>query len=102
MEQRNHINVMVVDDSAFMRRAITKILENEPDIRVVATARSGEEAVEKVAQTKPDVITMDVEMPGMGGLEAVRSIVAQQRVPIIMVSALTHEGAQITFRALEL
>lgn len=96
------INVLVVDDSAFMRRAITKILENEDDIRVVATARSGEEALTKVSQVNPDVITMDVEMPGMGGLEAVRQIVAGQRVPIIMVSSLTREGAETTFRALEL
>jgi two-component system, chemotaxis family, protein-glutamate methylesterase/glutaminase len=97
-----HTNVLVVDDSAFMRRAITKILESEPDIRVVATARSGEEAITKVAQVNPDVITMDVEMPGMGGLEAVRNIVAHHRVPIIMVSSLTREGADTTFRALEL
>jgi two-component system chemotaxis response regulator CheB len=96
------INVLVVDDSAFMRRAITKILENEDDIRVVATARSGEEALAKVAQVNPDIITMDVEMPGMGGLEAVRQIVGGERVPIIMVSSLTREGAETTFRALEL
>ncbi len=96
------INVLVVDDSAFMRRAISKILETSADIRVVATARSGEEALTKVVQVKPDIITMDVEMPGMGGLEAVRQIVAGQRVPIIMVSSLTREGAEITFHALEL
>lgn len=95
------INVLVTDDSAFMRRAITKMLEDESDIRVVATARSGEEAVTKAVQFKPDVITMDVEMPGMGGLEAVRQIVAEQRIPIIMCSSLTREGAETTFRALE-
>ena len=96
------IRVLVVDDSAFMRRAIAKMLENEPTILVAATARSGEEAIEKAAQIRPDVITMDVEMPGMGGLEAVREISSQHRIPIIMVSALTQEGAETTFRALEL
>ncbi len=96
------INVLVTDDSAFMRRAITKMLEDEADIRVVATARSGEEAIAKTQQFNPDVITMDVEMPGMGGLEAVRQIVADHRIPIIMCSSLTREGAETTFRALEL
>lgn len=96
------INVLVVDDSAFMRRAIATMLENEPDIKVIATARSGEEAIGKALSLDPDVITMDVEMPGMGGLEAVRQIVAEHRIPIIMCSSLTREGAETTFRALEL
>ncbi len=96
------IKVLVTDDSAFMRRAITTMIENEADMDVVATARSGEEAITKALQLNPDVITMDVEMPGMGGLEAVRQIVADHRIPIIMCSSLTHEGAETTFRALEL
>jgi two-component system, chemotaxis family, protein-glutamate methylesterase/glutaminase len=96
------ISVLVVDDSAFMRRAIATMIEKEPDLRVVATARSGEEAITKALQMNPDVITMDVEMPGMGGLEAVRQIVADHRIPIIMCSSLTREGAETTFRALEL
>lgn len=96
------INVLVVDDSAFMRRAISTIIENEADMGVIATARSGEEAITKALQLNPDVITMDVEMPGMGGLEAVRQIVADHRIPIIMCSSLTREGAETTFRALEL
>jgi two-component system chemotaxis response regulator CheB len=96
------INVLVVDDSAFMRRAIAKMLEGEPDIVVAATARNGEEAVIKSEELRPDIITMDVEMPGMGGLEAVREITARSRVPIIMVSSLTKEGAETTFSALEL
>ena len=96
------INVLVVDDSAFMRRAITKMLEGEPDIVVCGTARNGEEALTKAEQLHPDVITMDVEMPGMGGLEAVREITSRADIPIIMVSALTQEGAETTFRALDL
>lgn len=97
----SQINVLVTDDSAFMRRAITKMVESQPDMRVVATARSGEEAVAKALQLHPDAITMDVEMPGIGGLEAVRQIVAGERIPIIMCSALTREGAETTFLALE-
>jgi two-component system chemotaxis response regulator CheB len=96
------VNVLVVDDSAFMRRAISKMLESDPEIVVCGTARSGEDAIEKSAELNPDVITMDVEMPGMGGLEAVRHISASQKIPIIMVSALTREGAETTFRALDL
>ena len=96
------IKVLVTDDSAFMRRAITTMIDKEADMEVVATARSGEEAITKALQLNPDVITMDVEMPGMGGLEAVRQIVADHRIPIIMCSSLTHEGAETTFRALEL
>jgi|SRR5579884_2436932 len=95
------INVLVVDDSAFMRRAISMMLEGEPDIVVCGTARNGEEAVLKAQQLRPDVVTMDVEMPGMGGLEAVREIAAHSDIPIVMISALTHEGAETTFRALE-
>lgn len=96
------IKVLVVDDSAFMRRAITKMIESESDIRVVGTASSGEEAITQADRLKPDVVTMDVEMPGMGGLEAVKQIVARARVPIVMLSSLTREGAETTFRALEL
>lgn len=96
------INVLVTDDSAFMRRAITTMIDNEPDMKVIASARSGEEAIQKALSINPDVITMDVEMPGMGGLEAVRQIVADHRIPIIMCSSLTREGAETTFRALEL
>lgn len=96
------IKVLVVDDSAFMRRAISKMLEGEPDIEVCGTARNGEEAVLKAQQLQPDVITMDVEMPGMSGLDAVREIMSRADIPIIMVSALTQEGAETTFRALDL
>ena len=96
------ITVVVVDDSAFMRRAIQKMLEKEPEIRVVGTAASGEEGIAMAERLQPDVVTMDVEMPGMGGLEAARAIVERRGPPIIMVSALTREGAETTLRALEI
>lgn len=95
------IAVVVVDDSAFMRRAIQKMLEKEPEIRVVGAAASGEEGIAMVERLHPDVITMDVEMPGIGGLEAARAIVSRRGPPIIMVSALTRDGAETTLRALE-
>jgi two-component system, chemotaxis family, protein-glutamate methylesterase/glutaminase len=95
------INVLVVDDSAFMRQAISKMLESEAEIAVCGTARNGEEAITKAQNLRPDVVTMDVAMPGMGGLEAVRAIAAQSNIPVIMVSALTQEGAETTFRALD-
>jgi len=96
------INVLVVDDSAFMRRAIQKMLEKEEDLAVVGSASSGEEAVALVGKTPIDVITMDVEMPGMGGLEAARTIINRNGPPIIMISALTRDGAETTLRALEI
>jgi two-component system chemotaxis response regulator CheB len=95
------VNVLVVDDSAFMRRAISAMLDGQTGIAVCGTARTGEEAILKAGQLHPDVITMDVEMPGMGGLEAVREITARYAIPIIMVSSLTREGAETTFRALD-
>jgi two-component system, chemotaxis family, protein-glutamate methylesterase/glutaminase len=96
------ITVVVTDDSAFMRRAIQKMLEKEPEIQVVGTAASGEEGVAMAQRLNPDVVTMDVEMPGMGGLEAARAIVERRGPPVIMVSALTRDGAETTLRALEL
>jgi two-component system chemotaxis response regulator CheB len=96
------ITVVVTDDSAFMRRAIQKMLEKEADIAVVGTASSGEEGIELVERLRPDVVTMDVEMPGIGGLEAARRIVDRRGPPIIMVSSLTREGAETTLRALEI
>ena len=96
------ITVVITDDSAFMRRAIQKMLEKEPDIRVVGTAASGEEGIAMIERLRPDVVTMDVEMPGMGGLEAARTLVSRRGPPIIMVSALTREGAETTLRALEI
>jgi two-component system chemotaxis response regulator CheB len=96
------ITVVITDDSAFMRRAIQKMLEKESDIQVIGTAASGEEGIEMIERLKPDVCTMDVEMPGMGGLEAARTVLARRGPPIIMVSALTREGAETTLRALEI
>lgn len=96
------INVLVVDDSAFMRKAMTKMLESDPAIRVIGTARDGEEGVRLVKVLKPDVVTLDVEMPRMGGLEALKEIMTHTPTPVIMVSSLTEKGAQVTLDALDL
>ncbi|MDX5407698.1 MAG: chemotaxis response regulator protein-glutamate methylesterase [Chromatiaceae bacterium] len=95
------IRVLVVDDSSFFRRRLTEILAKDGDISIVDTAVNGREAVDKALALKPDVITMDVEMPVLDGISAVREIMAQQRIPILMFSSLTHEGARATLDALE-
>ena len=93
--------VVVVDDSGFFRRRIVEILEADARIEVVGTAGDGKEAIEQVARLKPDVVTMDIEMPVMDGITAVRHIMSAQPLPILMFSSLTHDGAQATLDALE-
>ncbi|GIP36831.1 hypothetical protein J31TS4_01110 [Paenibacillus sp. J31TS4] len=93
--------VLVVDDSMFMRKLIADLVDSHPAFQVVGTARNGREAVERNRELKPDVVTMDVEMPEMNGIEAVEAIMADRPVPIIMLSSLTEEGAEATLRALE-
>lgn len=96
------IRVLVVDDSAFMRQVLRGILEAEPDMEVCGIARDGMEAVEKAVELQPDVITMDVNMPGMDGLVALKRILERVPARVIMVSSLTQEGADITIEALRL
>ncbi|MBQ8707912.1 MAG: chemotaxis response regulator protein-glutamate methylesterase [Succinivibrionaceae bacterium] len=95
------IRVLIVDDSSFFRRRINEIIVKDPSMEVAGTAANGKEAVEKVAELKPDVITMDVEMPVMNGIDAVRAIMSKNPTPIIMFSSLTEEGASATFNALD-
>lgn len=95
------IKVLIVDDSAFMRRIIKQMLESDGDIEIIGTARDGMEGVELALQLRPDVITMDVEMPRMNGLEATEAIMDKQPTPIIMLSSITKEGAKATFEALD-
>lgn len=98
----NEIRVLVVDDSFFMRSLIRKFLESDPAIRVVGTARNGQEGVKKVLDLHPDVVTLDVEMPEMDGLSALREIMKKAPCPVIMVSSVTEEGSRATFDALDL
>jgi two-component system chemotaxis response regulator CheB len=96
------IRVMVIDDSALVRRIATDILTADPEITVVATAAQAEFALPKLDKEKPDVITLDLEMPGMGGLEAIRRIMAIRPTPIIVLSAHAQKGAELTLQALDL
>jgi two-component system chemotaxis response regulator CheB len=96
------IRVLIVDDSALMRRLLADLLGSSPEIEVVGAARDGREAVLQAARLRPDVITLDVEMPEVSGLEALPALLAVHEAPVVMVSALTQEGAEVTLQALEL
>lgn len=96
------VRAMVVDDSAFMRKVIKNLLEENGTIEVIATARDGKHALEQLEKLAPDVITLDVEMPVMNGLEFLKVLMQTNKIPVVMISSLTSEGAAETFQALEL
>lgn len=98
----NKIKAVVIDDSAFMRKSLSIILSSDPDIEIIGTARDGLEGYELVKNTKPDVVTLDIEMPRMDGLTALKKIMAECPTQVIMVSSLTTDGAEATLKALEL
>ncbi len=95
------IRLLVVDDSAFARCAILKLVSACPEIEIVGFAQDGIQALELVRELKPDVITLDVEMPRMSGLEALEAIMKEAPTPVIMASSLTCKGRENTLRALE-
>lgn len=92
--------VLVVDDSAFMRKLITDFLDSHPTLKVVGVARNGKDAIDKLALLKPDVITLDVEMPIMDGLEALTEIMRIRPTPVVMLSSTTERGAENTVIAM--
>jgi len=93
--------VLVVDDSSFFRRRVSDIINGDNNLTVIDVAVNGLEAVEKAKTLKPDVITMDIEMPLLNGIEAVKQIMATSPTSILMFSSLTHQGAKATLDALE-
>ncbi len=97
---RMQIRVLIVDDSAFMRTALTRLISSESDIAVVGTACNGSDALAKIPTLHPDVVTLDVEMPGLNGLDTLRCIMADCPRPVIMVSSVTEKDAETTFNAL--
>jgi two-component system, chemotaxis family, protein-glutamate methylesterase/glutaminase len=98
--RKSEIRVLIVDDSAFMRTALSRMIGLDDELRVVGTAASGAEALQAIPRLDPDVITLDVSMPGLDGLETLRRIMAQFPRPVIMVSSSTLKDADITLSAL--
>jgi two-component system chemotaxis response regulator CheB len=95
------INVLVVDDSALMRKVVSDILKEDPEMKVISTARNGLEAVEKVEKLRPDVVTLDVEMPVLDGLHALGYIMSECPTPVVMLTAIDSRAAESTLNAFE-
>jgi two-component system chemotaxis response regulator CheB len=96
------IRVLVVDDSLFLRRTLPRLLEADPEIEVVGTAENGKEAIQMVKDLQPDVVTLDILMPVMDGLTALKHIMQENPVPVLIVSSVTQKGASTTLEALSL
>src|SRR5712692_6558079 len=96
------IRVLVVDDSAFMRRVVSEAIAAQPDMEVAGVAINGLDALVKVEQLQPDVVTLDVEMPDMDGLTALRHLMSRYPRPVVMLSSQTQDGAVTTLRALSI
>jgi two-component system chemotaxis response regulator CheB len=95
------IRVLIVDDSAVVRRTLSEVLSSDPEIEVMGTAGDPFVAAERIREEVPDVIMLDIEMPGMDGLTFLQKIMSQHPIPVIICSSLAEEGAQSTLRALE-
>ena len=96
------IRVLIADDSAFMRKVLSDMFASQPDFEVAGTARNGQETVERVKELSPDLVTLDVNMPVMDGLEALDIIMKEHPIPVVMLSSLTQKGTEQTVKALAL
>ena len=95
------IHVMIVDDSALVRQTLSQILNHDPEIEVIATAADPIFAAQKISKVRPDVITLDLEMPRMNGLTFLKKLMTSYPVPVVVISSLTTNAAELTFKALE-
>src|SRR6478609_11268647 len=96
------IKVLIVDDSVLMRGLLREIFSKQPDMEVVGAAPDAYTALAQIATLQPDVMTLDVEMPGMSGLTLLEKLMRERPMPVVMVSSLTAKGAETTLKALEL
>jgi len=102
MKKHDKIRIVIVEDSAFMRKIISDILIEDPDIEIVGMARNGNEAMEVIRSKSPDVVTLDIEMPGRSGIEVLQDIMLFKPISVVMVSSLAKDGADITLQALDI
>ena len=96
------VKVLIADDSAFMRAALSRMVQSDDSLSVVGTAQTGPETLTKIDRLQPDVVTLDIDMPGLSGLEILKRVMHDSPRPIIVISSLAQEGAEATLEALEL
>jgi two-component system chemotaxis response regulator CheB len=96
------VTVLIADDSAFMRTSLTRMIESDEGLSVIGTAQTGLEALAKINSLQPDVVTLDIDMPGMDGLQTFKRVMSDRPLPIIIVSSLARGGAEATIEALAL
>src|SRR5579884_2132079 len=102
MEPGGKIRVLIVDDSSFMRKVLQSIVSSDPQMEVVGEAKDGREGIAMADSLRPDVISMDIMMPHVDGLQATEAIMSKNPKPIVIVSSESRDGAEITLKALEL
>jgi len=101
MTQQSDARVLIAEDSPTMRRHLTNMIDEAPGLKIIGEARDGEEALSLVDQLKPDVVSMDIRMPGIDGLEATRRIMNQHPTPVVVVSGLLEQDIDLSFQALQ-
>lgn len=102
MSENRNIRVLIVDDSPFVRKALMRIFESEPSITVAGVAVNGREAIEKTLSLGPDVLTLDIMMPELDGVETLKVLMERCPLPVLLLSQFTHDGAELTLKALQL